>query len=195
MLNVDRAAMMVRAITAIKQKPHDRVVRTILDHQLDILNDVAIQERLQMQQDKQKTPARFTLMCSTCRDFCAYGSDLRIVGQNQHVVLDKGFQGRVNIHRFRSPKKQYDDLKITGSIQCKKCHGSWGVMFIYKQMSFASLAIKNFIIMNQDDKEQMHIKSWKSFPYKISKVTNKELRQYSGAEGSDDSDSDEDGEP
>ncbi|XP_071090165.1 interferon-induced helicase C domain-containing protein 1-like [Haliotis cracherodii] len=166
MLNLARAAMMERAVKKILQMPFDQVDGRISSLQNETLVKEETKDLVQRRQNRQKLQTNFILKCACCKSFCAHSKDLRVINDNHHVVIDSEFEGRIEVKPFQK-QKNIDGIKLTGHMQCKTCHRAWGTKFLYQGISYPSLAIKNFIVVNEETNEIKHCKKWLELPYTI----------------------------
>ncbi|XP_046542778.1 probable ATP-dependent RNA helicase DHX58 isoform X2 [Haliotis rubra] len=192
-LNLARAAMMERAVREILKMPFDRIQRRISKQQEEILLKEATKEVVQQHQLQQKLQKRFILKCGSCKSFCAHSKDLRVINDNQHVVIDREFEGRIEVRQFGEPKKPFDGITMTGRMQCKVCRREWGVMFLYQQVSFHSLGIKHFIVVDEETNQPKYYKKWFELPYTIRNISTEDFKTRFGPGDDCRSDEEEEG--
>jgi hypothetical protein len=179
MFNKIRETMMQRAIYRIQheEKPAD-IHKKIRDFQ-----QLAKVEREMAAKGKEisdKTRANYhpvsglyTIRCQKCDNFAAHSSEVRTIEGSHHVILDKRYKDHVVIRPHPTPMK-HENFEMTGKIYCKKCHWDWGVMGVYKKVSFPIIKIGSFIVINPNDQRTVY-KKWKDVPFAVEPISPADL--------------------
>lgn len=123
----------------------------------------------------QNTDGRYILRCLKCDNFAAYSTDIRKIEASHHVILDKDYKTRIIIRPHPAPKK-FENFELTGKIFCKRCHTDWGIMGVYKKVSFPVVKVCSFIVINEDDQRRVY-KRWKEVPFTVNNLTPDDLQE------------------
>jgi hypothetical protein len=83
------------------------------------------------------------------------------------------YKDYIKIRPHPAPKK-FENFELTGKIYCKHCHWEWGVMGVYKKVSFPIIKISSFVI-DIVGKPQQLCKKWKEVPFKVSPLSPSDL--------------------
>ena len=105
---------------------------------------------------------RFKFLCLKCRAFVCRASDVRLIDDAHHVVVDPEFQSRVVFRESAKNKKKRisEDLSLTHKSVCMKCGLEWGSRGVYRDTHVSFLAKGNFIVV--DDDGNLKNMMWKS---------------------------------
>lgn len=123
----------------------------------------------------QNTDGRYTLRCLKCDSFAAYSTDIRKIEASHHVILDKDYKSRIIIRPHPAPKK-FENFELTGKIYCKRCHTDWGIMGVYKKVSFPVVKVCSFIVINEFDQRKVY-KRWKEVPFNVNTLSPDDLTE------------------
>lgn len=138
----------------------------------------------------------YELRCLKCDNFTTFSSDIRKIEASHHVILDPEYRKRIKIRPHPAPKT-FENFELTGKIFCKECHADWGIMGVYKKVSFPVVKVCSLIVIRQDGERKVY-KRWKEVPFRVQTLTPDDLQKMMDhhknelADGEQDTSSDDD---
>lgn len=179
-INKMREKMMDVAIAKLQQKirtnPHAVQMELLEIQRSEFLKrDMAETKRT----DKMDQANLFDLLCSKCSTLICHASDVRVILNAHHAVIDPRILQRVSAKRVK--KAKYVDQQIqcaVGKIYCEECGLDLGNITIYMKANFPVIKIENFIIFQARDKTRITVKAWKQAPFVAQPLTAEDQRRW-----------------
>lgn len=107
----------------------------------------------------------YNIYCRKCPAFICASTDLFIVKNTHHVVIQPEFKPKVLIKESEGTKKGAlaKDVNIVGSIHCANCGIGWGKTMIFDGVTLPALAIKKIQFQHIDGTAiSTQMKTWQN---------------------------------
>ena len=102
-----------------------------------------------------------------CLAFVCDASDIRLVENAHHVIVDSSFKERVEYKEHNKPGAMGDNLYKTDKIHCLKCGYDWGVGAMYRDEKVPVIKAGQFVIEKDGSKKMPMGKKWASVDFKF----------------------------
>ncbi|XP_033739900.1 interferon-induced helicase C domain-containing protein 1-like [Pecten maximus] len=181
-MNVIRLTLMNDGLRKIMAKSDEDLEAAVRQRMRTITEKEAENERAKELHKKSKKEGNFTLRCGECQETAVSSCGIRCYMGSQYVVIDKEFYKKI-IRRPSDKVARYDNLELRDKISCKKCKRNWGDWACFKSNVFCViLTIKNFIVRDNNKKEDHHRKPWSKLPFKVQPMSEDEFSALEGFE-------------
>lgn len=145
-----------------------KLEKEISARQEQLLKDRERQERLQKEL-KTQDGCQVELLCKGCDNVICKLTDVRVVGESHHVVIDDNINERC-IKRGPSTLISKGEIEIGQKVFCAACEKEWGVMMKWPHNGMHYPAIKcKFVLFRQPNGVKCQYKQWKVIPFTIEK--------------------------
>ncbi|KAL4618201.1 putative ATP-dependent RNA helicase DDX58 isoform X1 [Arapaima gigas] len=116
--------------------------------------------------EKPRNGGSYRLLCTKCKQFACFSSDLRLVEETHHAVVDKTFSGRCRMKPHGKPKT-FSGITKKMKVFCAKCCFDWGITATYMNIDLPLIKIDSFAVENCATNEQRHFRKWSEAPFSI----------------------------
>lgn len=173
-INMQKAAMMYRALEMLKKiDPPERKSR-ILEYQRQDMSSEAIKQLSKDMHEAEKPKIEFRLKCYKCQTVAVEGDKIRKYGVH-HAVTDVTIFDRIKKQPLRRTNT-FDNMTRHSKMFCKNCPKDWGVIFIIDDQEIPVIKSDPFVfestIYNHRDQRY---KKWKDVPYHIEPIEKDEM--------------------
>ena len=146
----------------------DKLGEEIRTRQKQLLKDRERQQKLR-EELKTQDGSSVQLLCKGCDLTICNLTDVRVVGESHHVIIDNKINERC-IKRGPSTMIPKGEILLGKKVFCGTCEREWGVMMKWPHNGMHYPAIKcKFILFRHPTGEKHYYKQWKSIPFIIEK--------------------------
>ena len=165
-LNKEKGDLTLEAMEFLPEG--DKLRKEINLRQEQLLKDRERRERLERELKTQDS-SHIQLLCKGCDSVICELSDMRVVGESHHVVIDDKIHERC-IKKGPSTPMSKGEIEIGKKVLCANCEKEWGVMIKWPHYGKQYPAIKcKFVLFRHPTGEKHYYKQWKTAPFTIAK--------------------------
>ena len=165
-LNKEKGDLTLEAMEFLPEG--DKLKKEISLRQEQLLKDRQRQEQLEREL-KTQDDNHVQLLCKGCDIVMCKLSDIRVVSESHHVVIDDKINERC-IKKGPNFPLSKGEIQIGKKVLCANCEKEWGVMIKWPHYGMQYPAIKcKFVLFRYPDGEKRYHKQWKIVPFTIRK--------------------------
>ncbi|KAJ8303366.1 hypothetical protein KUTeg_019762 [Tegillarca granosa] len=174
-INMQKAAMMYRALEMLKNMEPSERMRRILEYQRQDMSSEAIKQLSKDIHQAEKPKIEFRLKCFRCKTFAVDGDKIRKF-QVHHTVTDRTFFDRIKKVPL-AKTNTFDNITKHSKIYCKNCPQDWGVIFIIDDQEVPVIKSDPFVFesTNTYANRDRRYKKWKDVPYYLEPIEKEEM--------------------
>ena len=115
--------------------------------------------------------------CLNCSKFICMSSDVRVIQDSHHIVVNEDANERLFSIRGRKPVAFKEDFISRGAIFCgnKQCQSNLGGICEYRRVEFPLIVIKKFLIEDKSG-ENDYVNQWKKAKFHMKELDLEDLK-------------------
>ncbi|XP_063041102.1 probable ATP-dependent RNA helicase DHX58 [Engraulis encrasicolus] len=157
------------AVTRVQRMERDD--RRTYQRRIAELQKAAVIERAMAAHSMDRARHRYTaaqvqLSCRQCFTVVASGSDISIIENSHHVIINSDFKDHYTTGGTVVMERAFEDWEPGRKIFCRRCKKDWGMEIKFKKVAILPcIAITSFSIKTPQD--TLTPKKWKNVPFPV----------------------------
>uniref|UniRef100_A0A4W4GQC3 RNA helicase n=1 Tax=Electrophorus electricus TaxID=8005 RepID=A0A4W4GQC3_ELEEL len=162
-LNMQREEVVEKAIASLQSSPED------LRAKVDVFQreEKARRAHVSAEPERPHDMGSYQLLCAKCRHFACFSSDLRVLQEAHHIILDRSVFNRCETKPHGKPKT-FDGITKTKKLLCGNCKMDWGIIASYLNIqNLPVVKIESFVIQNIKTQQIAYFRKWKDVTFAL----------------------------
>ncbi|KAK1803524.1 hypothetical protein P4O66_020743 [Electrophorus voltai] len=158
--------------THTRAPPHQRHTHPTPEHLLakvDVFQreEKARRAHVSAEPERPHDMGSYQLLCAKCRHFACFSSDLRVLQEAHHIILDRSVFNRCETKPHGKPKT-FDGITKTKKLLCGNCKMDWGIIASYLNIqNLPVVKIESFVIQNIKTQQIAYFRKWKDVTFAL----------------------------
>ena len=178
-MNEQKVKLMEKAVEKTLEMDQELLQRNLLQLQQAVVTEERKKAAMRERSRRTKTADinRFKFLCQKCKDFVCRASDIKVVDNAHHIVVDTDFKTRVVYRGHGNPSPMGQDIFFTHKSYCKDCNLGWGIRAIYNGTKVPVLGKGNFIFDENNGEKPTRLAEWNDVPFLFETVTPEDIER------------------
>ncbi|OWF56284.1 Interferon-induced helicase C domain-containing protein 1 [Mizuhopecten yessoensis] len=173
--NVMKLTLMNQALEMVLGRPVDSI-RQEVNKRMDSITKTEAEEEERSREAgrKNKTQGNFTLRCLRCQEVAVSSPDIRRYKETNYIVVGRDFYKKAK-RRLKKKVTCYENMTKRYKVYCIKCGSDWGAGICMRNLFFAVLKIRQFIVRDDDTEKEYFGVPWSVIPHTVQTMTEEDF--------------------